>query len=564
MGESILAPPMVEDKMKGSLNNNGSALEVSVSFGRFDSDSLSWEKWSSFSPNKYLEEVEKCATPGSVAQKKAYFEAHYKKIAARKIEEMEQEKRKEADFSNKDDHNGEDHVEKPCKYDDPAKSFNVFHNSSNSDESNESSIIANFPSREDQNSEDRVQKLDGYADQAKDLDDTQHSNNSDESNESSTITIDSQCSVIDEIVDSRSSMIDETNEGLSKIEATVLVQEETQGNGNQEKIELPPVIIEECAHSHSSQDKVESLKKLDTKTGKSSEKGPEKLVLGVPKKSSKMACSAKEKSLTATKKKFAPRLPKKIPEVSTPKASKPISSSSVATPRSSSHYLSKTSKPISISSTAIPSRSSPKKTTGSSLPRSKNVAESKKIAPSSLHMSLSLGPAPANNDSPSLPPYRRSLIMEKMGDKDIVKKAFKSFQKSFNQGRASGNQSSSGHNEVSTSRADRKVPGTLRLQSEYDGMRSGVGKLDAERPQLGRSLNSTITWPLKGVGMDQRHAKPAPSSSGIRSDGQRRDEKEAEIKKLRQNLNFKATPMPTFYRGHSASKSTSNKVGKHH
>lgn len=67
-------------------------LEVSVSFGRFENDSLSWEKWSSFSPNKYLEEVEKCATPGSVAKKAAYFEAHYKKIAARKAELLYQEK----------------------------------------------------------------------------------------------------------------------------------------------------------------------------------------------------------------------------------------------------------------------------------------------------------------------------------------------------------------------------------------------------------------------------------------------------------------------------------------
>ncbi|KAA8529690.1 hypothetical protein F0562_034210 [Nyssa sinensis] len=48
------------------------------------SESLAWEKWSAFSHNRYLEEVEKFSKPGSVAQKKAYFEAHYKKIAAQK------------------------------------------------------------------------------------------------------------------------------------------------------------------------------------------------------------------------------------------------------------------------------------------------------------------------------------------------------------------------------------------------------------------------------------------------------------------------------------------------
>ncbi|KAG5254451.1 protein WVD [Salix suchowensis] len=60
------------------------ALGQSISFGRFVSDSLSWEKWSSFSHNRYVEEAEKFSRPGSVAQKKAFFEAHYRNLAARK------------------------------------------------------------------------------------------------------------------------------------------------------------------------------------------------------------------------------------------------------------------------------------------------------------------------------------------------------------------------------------------------------------------------------------------------------------------------------------------------
>ncbi|XWS40648.1 hypothetical protein CRYUN_Cryun17cG0013600 [Craigia yunnanensis] len=60
------------------------ALGQSVSFGRFMSESLAWEKWSTFSHNKYVEEAERYARPGSVAQKKAFFEAHYKTLAARK------------------------------------------------------------------------------------------------------------------------------------------------------------------------------------------------------------------------------------------------------------------------------------------------------------------------------------------------------------------------------------------------------------------------------------------------------------------------------------------------
>ncbi|KAI9169450.1 hypothetical protein LWI28_012502 [Acer negundo] len=53
----------------------------SISFGRFENESLCWERRSSFSHNRYLEEVEKCSKPGSVVEKKAYFEAHFKRKA---------------------------------------------------------------------------------------------------------------------------------------------------------------------------------------------------------------------------------------------------------------------------------------------------------------------------------------------------------------------------------------------------------------------------------------------------------------------------------------------------
>ncbi|KAK6922339.1 TPX2, C-terminal [Dillenia turbinata] len=60
------------------------ALGESISFGRFMSETLDWERWSSFAQNRRLEEVEKYSIPGSVAQKKAFFEAHYKRLAAKK------------------------------------------------------------------------------------------------------------------------------------------------------------------------------------------------------------------------------------------------------------------------------------------------------------------------------------------------------------------------------------------------------------------------------------------------------------------------------------------------
>ncbi|KAJ4973013.1 hypothetical protein NE237_006187 [Protea cynaroides] len=85
------------------------ALTESVSFGRFLSESLAWEKWSSFSHNRYLEDVEKYSRPGSVAQKKAYFEAHYKKIAAKKEAAalLEQEKEPASDTPQPETHDGD-------------------------------------------------------------------------------------------------------------------------------------------------------------------------------------------------------------------------------------------------------------------------------------------------------------------------------------------------------------------------------------------------------------------------------------------------------------------------
>lgn len=92
-------------------------LDVSISFGRFENDVLSWEKWSSFSPNRYLEEVGSLSTPGSVAQKKAYFEAHYKRIAARKAEELEEENSIVPAAHSLDEWRNDDCVEGSCGID---------------------------------------------------------------------------------------------------------------------------------------------------------------------------------------------------------------------------------------------------------------------------------------------------------------------------------------------------------------------------------------------------------------------------------------------------------------
>ncbi|KAJ6422206.1 hypothetical protein OIU84_027202 [Salix udensis] len=61
----------------------------SISFGRYASDTLAWEKYSAFSHNRCQEELEKFKAPGLVAQKKAYFEEYYKKIRVMKASKEE-------------------------------------------------------------------------------------------------------------------------------------------------------------------------------------------------------------------------------------------------------------------------------------------------------------------------------------------------------------------------------------------------------------------------------------------------------------------------------------------
>ncbi|KAJ0763657.1 putative protein WVD2-like 7 [Helianthus annuus] len=75
----------------------------SISFGRFESESLSWERRSSFSHNRYLEEVEKYSKPGTVTEKKAYFEAHFKRKALLKQSSSENQDRREVTTSENDD-----------------------------------------------------------------------------------------------------------------------------------------------------------------------------------------------------------------------------------------------------------------------------------------------------------------------------------------------------------------------------------------------------------------------------------------------------------------------------
>ncbi|CAN8253701.1 unnamed protein product [Cochlearia groenlandica] len=82
MGESVCLVRSFEKIDEAMMMMPRRVLTESVSFGRFASETLQWEKWSAFTQNRYLEEVERFTKPGSVAEKRAFFEAHFKSRAA--------------------------------------------------------------------------------------------------------------------------------------------------------------------------------------------------------------------------------------------------------------------------------------------------------------------------------------------------------------------------------------------------------------------------------------------------------------------------------------------------
>lgn len=156
--------------------------------------------------------------------------------------------------------------------------------------------------------------------------------------------------------------------------------------------------------------------------------------------------------------------------------------------RSSNGPVAQSNKLLS-KSLISPSQSSTKKLNGLTLQGSKNspTIENKRIAPKSLHMSLSLGPP---NSTASATTMRKSLIMERMGDKDIVKRAFKSFQNSFNQVFPKGSQQ-----KISASPTPKKE--VERLRKTSDGVIN-------QKCQSGTRSNSLPSGGRKDAGVERK------------------------------------------------------------
>uniref|UniRef100_A0A2P2LKU0 Uncharacterized protein LOC8270369 n=1 Tax=Rhizophora mucronata TaxID=61149 RepID=A0A2P2LKU0_RHIMU len=437
MGESMVTASMHEDKM-GERAASNPVLQVSVSFGRFENDSLSWEKWSSFSPNKYLEEVEKYATPGSVAQKKAYFEAHYQKIAARKAAELlDQEKQMDYDSLRSDEHDRTDAVGKTCARE------------STTDMSNGQTSGENVLKETELNVEFDIA-------------------DADECNHYNEINIESQDDSTEAVKEEKDSNIDIPKSNCLE-ESISVKEEETTNLGPQDVKKLPKNLKKEMEKIPKQK---EENKKLDNRK-ESQESKPTRNVRDVARVKKKLQSP-----------------PTKSAQASTLKVSKPVPPSSAL-----SRSQSSTKKAIKSS------------TTKSKVP---SAGESKKVAPKSLHMSLRLD-SPSSGPA-SLTTTRKPLIMEKMGDKDIVKRAFKTFQNNFNQPKSSPQEISLKPKQVAPKGTEAKVSTSLTPRKENGGF-------------------------VKAGGLDKRNAKEAPSF--VLTSDERTDKRQEFPKKLSERPNAK-------------------------
>ncbi|KAL3036909.1 hypothetical protein AAZX31_01G035800 [Glycine max] len=486
MGEFLVDATVFEDKKQmgeGAAASNP-ALQVSVSFGRFENDSLSWERWSSFSPNKYLEEVEKCATPGSVAQKKAYFEAHYKKVAARKAELLAQEKQREKDSFGSEEHSGIDL-------------------SGNTDAEHD---ISN-------NTQGSSEGVEHETSSAGEI----HKTHVNESEEEFAVSRDYQSSSVQV----------ENKELESRSHSSYQIDEPE--NVCKKQVESPNNNIE-------AEDVKEISHVVYKETGKASEGEVKDVKLNHPKES-KVKSVSKGSNAARTKKKSMLPTSKASP-ISTPKSSKPASTTPTKT---------------------VTPASSTRKGSSPSLTRRQitSSGESRKFANKPLHMSLSL--APSNPDPAPQSTMRRSLIMENMGDKDIVKRAFKTFQNSFNQPKTSVEDKSLIKKQVPSRGTVSKVPTSTTLRKE-NGRPTKVENLY----QSGNAVRTTL-GPKRDIRAEKgkessRKIEEKSNTKGVertRLQSKVKEEKEAEMKRLKHNV--KGTSSPAFNRGQKVVKSRPEK-----
>ncbi|VFQ93135.1 unnamed protein product [Cuscuta campestris] len=568
---------------------SGLPLEVSVSFGKFESDSLSWEKWSSFSPNKYLEEVEKCSTPGSVAQKKAYFEAHYKKIAARKADQSDPEKQLDPCRSRSDETNQESGVQMVpvlengvcpssvyrseadnVSFDDGTPRMNLGISNGHETVLGEEEEVEEAPPQE----KPEVRNEDGIVLEEEEEETPPHKSpeirNGDEvlaaeEEEEETPQKSPEIRNGDEIVAVQEEDDEETplkkNPEIRNGNEVVAVQEEDEEERTPEKFPeirngVEVVTVQEEEEEKTPQehpeirngDRMVSLVEEET-TQRNPVEVVELKVLKADNNSGKLKGHKKRNDHKihpsmndpmpiGTRKTLASPAVKSS-RVSAPRLSSPeLSSSKVLGKKPSGSPLQKIIKntPLRETKKSSPKVVSPQSSTkiqnGSSLLRSKissPITDNRRAKMSSMHMSLSLGPAAPTSEGTQRKSVvletvkekshfamRGSLIMDKMGDKEIVKRAFKSFRNSFTEVKCSGDERYNGSEQVTPKRPEQKISPSMAR-----GENARFGKLDEkDTPQKGQPVTKSKYVPSrtpKDVGVEKKKTILTKPSFGLRN-----------------------------------------------
>ncbi|CAH1434093.1 unnamed protein product [Lactuca virosa] len=444
MGESMVEAQNIENKMRESVASR-ETLGVSVSF----------------------DEVGKCSTPGSVAQKKAFFEAHYKKIAAMKAEAeaeaelLNQQKARETGPSRSDDY-PQDNFEDTKKEQEEG--------------------IESKPCENDEELQVEISTMEG----SENFQDANHEEVS---------------SVKDESFEEVSMIV--LNNSRDNPEEAILVKDETFQDESEHLLQSQtPIVL------NVNGDKLDEAVLVNDESMKLV-KQHFKVDLEDPKESKQETPKPKAKKVNPTKlemKKKPTSIIPKSPETSSTRLLKPK-----ATPTPMASTRSSSSKKANATSS-----SSLKKTNATSSSSSKSI----RTAPMSLHLSMSMNSVTSDTASSSVASSRRrSLFMEQMGDKDIVRRAFKTFQNRINE-------LPNEIKQISIKETESKASTSMASQKENERSRKAAEKINPARGKLEQ------TWKSESLGK-----KATSSSSVVLRSNERAERRKEFFKNLEQKSN---------------------------